>query len=313
MIVEIPEYSAYRLNDMMIILTHESAHYVGDFYRDRDLRYQAVLNSYTHIYIRFIKDNIVNMKLEKSKEDFIWEEVEEKTLAALLQRIPYEYDPDFFLNRHKLDVLREDKIRILDRRKKYSKYFLELGGFIRESMSDILSSGLNDLFSPILYNLDDKQHKETINSLQELAECFMNEYPEGSTRLISSTVLSRLQSFYRECFADLMVILILGMNAEEYIETLISNAKLQGMEVDKFCQSEVIFRLIAILITILKGGGERIRRQNGKNNWQMMALKTGNAPENVHWNNGIDCRKRTWKNQVSIAKMFCMLLEINWL
>lgn len=257
MIVEIPEYSAYRLNDMMIILTHESAHYVGDFYRDRDLRYQAVLNSYTHIYIRFIKDNIVNMKLEKSKEDFIWEEVEEKTLAALLQRIPYEYDPDFFLNRHKLDVLREDKIRILDRRKKYSKYFLELGGFIRESMSDILSSGLNDLFSPILYNLDDKQHKETINSLQELAECFMNEYPEGSTRLISSTVLSRLQSFYRECFADLMVILILGMNAEEYIETLISNAKLQGMEVDKFCQSEVIFRLIAILITILKGGTDQ--------------------------------------------------------
>lgn len=256
MIVEIPEYSAYRLNDMMIILAHETAHYVGDLFRDRETRYTELIRSYAYIYIRYVRSEICQ-KVEWEIEDFVWKEIEDRVESILSRRVKCESDKEYILHRKKLNVLPEVKEKIAQRYKEYSDFFMELNGCIRIAMLEIIPYGLREIFDPILYKMSHDESYYIERLLREISEKFMMTYPEGSTCFGSDTVLNKLESLYRECFADLMVILILGLNARQYIECMFLNAKEQDMEIDDLCRSDVIFRLIAVIITIVHEESEQ--------------------------------------------------------
>ncbi|MCM1235930.1 MAG: hypothetical protein NC489_38050, partial [Ruminococcus flavefaciens] len=85
--VEIPECNFYHMRDMMIILSHETAHYVGGKYRRRAERYKAIVESYAHIYVCYVRHYLQRNEIKIADE--ISEIIElraEKILISALGR-----------------------------------------------------------------------------------------------------------------------------------------------------------------------------------------------------------------------------------
>ncbi len=233
--VEIPESSFYDVRNMMTILSHEAAHYVGRGMRNRNARTDAVILSYVHVYVEYIE----RTRLLTGYKGELWEENKAR-LVNMIYRAIYR-------------KLQEKKQELGENYKDDIDYFMKLLPQIYNVMAEIIGSDLSTVFAPIIWEEKEEVKKqEILNKIQEASWKFLVR-PSGCevTEVSSMGVLDALMYLYEEGFADLMSILILQMGVEEYIAGIVKNAECQGMDVMLLKETEVSLRISAVLGCIL--------------------------------------------------------------
>lgn len=242
--VEIPEYSFYEVHEMVIILTHETAHYAGRVFRNRKERTGFVLKSYTHIYINYV-ENFLGSKFEET----LSQEMEERLTNLLSVLLTREYNAEYLQN-IKYPGLESEALAI--RNKIKADYLAELLPNIQDAMNDIVNQAISKVFSPVLYEMEEEQKSRLLQNIKEASVYFMENPIRENTQTYSYTVLEKFQYLYEESFADLMSILLLHLSLEEYVTGIISSARYQKMPLEQLMNSDVMLRIAAVIGSIVK-------------------------------------------------------------
>lgn len=275
--VEIPEYSFYNVRSMMIILAHETAHYVGRGLRNRDHRTEAVISSYAHVFVKYIEMR-GDLKGFKTEE---WLECEKRLINLLYRCLRQEIDGDFLRERRynkqqhaeywkycandSDDMKSELTQRLHEKRSANIDYFSELIPDAHTVMRDIIERYLIVVFTPILLGND---HSSTVfRTIQQAAARFITASGTKYTGVASETVLNELMALYEESFADLMSILILNVGVEEYITGIIDCAESQNMDFKLLINSEAVLRIAAVLVCILESETVEKKDVNVHDEW----------------------------------------------
>lgn len=242
--VEIPEYCLYNLHDMMIILAHETAHYVGRKYRLRHDRYYSILKNFSHIYVSYVRSWCLKEHLCQETTDCTWELVRRRMETILHRALERKKDGNYVStveNKSRADRF-EDVIR---QNKNYGEHISQLQANIQMAMIDLVQFSLKNIFSPILCDQDNSE--ECLSVIKQASERYMVVHESGSTLMSAKTTMDTLAMIYEEGFADLMAILILDMDAEEYADCLFNDAKRQNWSLEDCYHSNLLYRVGAVL------------------------------------------------------------------
>ena len=122
--VEIPEFCLYNLHDMMIILTHETAHYVGRTFRLRDeVRYDSVLRSFSHVYVSYVRGWCLQKGVCRGVGDDAWKQVERRMKTMLHRALMRKLDEDYVCKiENEEGSGAYNFIRAMEKNKKYGKH-----------------------------------------------------------------------------------------------------------------------------------------------------------------------------------------------
>lgn len=274
--VEIPEYSFYNVRSMMIILAHETAHYVGRGLRSRDYRTEAVISSYAHVFIRYVEVHccLKEMKAEK------WKECEKRLINLLYRRLLQEIDGDFLIGRRYNekqadpywgyraqgadDAESDFRKKLCEKINANIDYFTELKPEIHMVMREIIERDLTTVFAPVLLEKDCLPKVSC--TIRQAAARYIATTKE-TTVVASERVLDELMALYEESFADLMSILILKVGVEEYITGIVDCAERQNMNFELLIHSEAVLRIAAVLVCILESGAIKQNGINMRDEW----------------------------------------------
>ena len=236
-LIKIPESSFYKICDMMNILGHETAHYVGRRFRNRRKRLFSFVKSYVHIFAGYL----YNMYIMYFGENLLTKEM----LADIEKRI---YD---------LAILGLEKRRIyIDQNNKDESniaidYFVCLIPNLAYVMESLIENDLELALSPIAKGIDDeKQAVQIMDNFREIVDRFMFDGGSRLKMVNSRSVLEMLHSLFEECFADIMSILILGTSMKDYISCMISEAEEQGMPLETFEKTDAMFRIGTVILCL---------------------------------------------------------------
>lgn len=236
-LIKIPESSFYNICDMMNILGHETAHYVGRKFRNRRERLFSFIKSYVHIFTGYL----YNMYVTNFEEKFFTGEI----LADIEKRI---YD---------LVILGLDKrmIYIAQNNENGSKipidYFSSLIPNLIYVMESLIENDLELALASIANGItNEEQAVQIMVNFREIVDRFMFNGNSFSTMVDSQSVLRMLHSLYEECFADIMAILILGTSMKEYISCMITEAKEQDALSGNFESTDAMFRIGTVILCL---------------------------------------------------------------
>lgn len=253
--VEIPEYSFYKVHDMMIILAHETAHYVGRIFRNRTERVHYVVTSYAHIYVKYIT-NFLKDTFEVTET--LKQEVEERLVVLLFNVLKREKESEY-LSEKKYPQLSEEKFSEKDEEK--TEYFSELVPNIHDAMNDIVIYSLSTLFAPICYTMSRDKVQDMLTTVRDKSMYFIAIPIRENTQTHSYEVLEKLQVLFEESFADVMSIMILQLDVRDYINGLLDSAQYQNMELEQLIHSDIMLRIASVVGCIL-------RRDEGFEDWK---------------------------------------------
>lgn len=231
---EIPEASFYHMHDMMMILAHETAHYVGTELRKRDTRKPAIIHSYAHVYVCYMRSGL---KAGIVSDLSVWEDVLARVDATLLSALE-----------SKTETNSEPHLRQLFDK---DDHMSQLQILIHRMMCEIAQFSLDGIFAPVLGRMEQSDSEDARKYFHEMSARFLSDQPARASDTSSKTVLELLGSIYRESFADLMAILLLEADPKDYFDSLIRNAIEQDMNLDDFCKSEVMLRTTCITMCML--------------------------------------------------------------
>lgn len=247
--MEIPECNFYSIHDTMVILSHEMPHYVGGKYRMRKERYKAVIVSYAHIYVCYVRHYLNRNEIIITDEDA--EIIELRAVKVIELALERESRRDY-LEKVKISRVSEEQYKRIEKHNSdYQYYFSVVLPNIDKAMIDILQYDIDNIFSPILYDKEEGHRQEVRKVILAATERFLYKHKEGSTLLSSSVALAELQELYEESFADLMSILLLHINVKDYVNAILHNAKQQGMDIEELCKSEAVYRIVVVLLCVL--------------------------------------------------------------
>lgn len=245
--IEMPERNYYNIHDMMIILAHELAHYIGGKYRKRKERYDLLISSYSHVYIAYIRNALLNYDIELTQD--VVELLERRAKNLIISAMERDLNEDFVCNTRIYNIQHCEDIK--DKNLEYKKHFFTFLKIIDITMTDIVDYGLDDIFSPILYDLEEEDRCRRQKIIKAVSEKFIYKSVATSTVLNSQSTLGILKILYEECFADLMAILLLNISIKDYINTIINSAKQQGMSLEKLLCSDVMYRVVVVLVCVV--------------------------------------------------------------
>lgn len=242
--VEIPEYCLYNLHDMMIILSHETAHYVGRKYRLRDKRYYSILKNFSHIYVSYVRSWCLKEHLCQQTTDCTWDLVRQRMETILHRALERKKDENYVSaveNRSREGGFED----VISQNETYGEHISQLQANIQMAMIDIVQFSLKNIFSPVL---DDREKsEECLSVIKQASERYIIVHEAGSTLMSAKTTMDTLAMIYEEGFSDLMAILILDMDVEEYADCLFNDAKRQNWSLEDCYNSNLLYRVGAVL------------------------------------------------------------------
>lgn len=237
MIMKIPQRVEVTGCDMINVLAHETAHYVGRAFRMRCERMLPFLKSVSHTFVRYIfclyKTNTgidFNTTYEVSAE-----KIEKRMTDRIIQGLEVKCAE---LNQKKL---LKDKIY----------HFAILASVLKNVMDNIVEGELELVFAPAVEECECVEDaRNMMLFVREIAERFMEIQENDTTTVNYRTVTGLLVLYYEECFADIMSVLILGLKPQEYIETFENEMKQQNADPCCLLDADVMFRIGTVILCI---------------------------------------------------------------
>lgn len=251
--VEIPEHEYYDLQRMMIILSHEVAHYVGRGIRERKWRYKSFLRAIAHVYIYYVRQQYYVHMNEYPYNSDISARLEERMASLLEIVLEREENEKYLEEKNDLQYKEEAVVEIARKENEEYKYYISfIHKYITGAMASIAELGMENIFAPVLYRMQDEEKKEFLINLDEITYGFIYKYEEGSTLLSLSTMVERLTMVYEECFADLMSILLLQMTPYDYFKGLLKEGLEQGILPEDAASYDYTFRALMVTVCMLR-------------------------------------------------------------
>lgn len=251
--VEIPEASAYEMTNMMIILAHESAHYVGgNIYRNRDKRYEAFLKSCAHIYVRYVQSlNCQHAFISEKVQISVWKEIEQRVYGYLYDKLSkretYEYWDKILIP----DESDECKKACKEEFRKKKLYTSMMRGTIEQTFQSIEWEEMEGIFYPIIYRMEQEEQRKTMEGIRQATDRFVAYHNQGTIRVTINTVLHVLVQLYEEVFADMISVLTLNISVDEYVKNILKNVEEQGMEKEELISSDGLVRVAAVIAVMI--------------------------------------------------------------
>lgn len=242
--VEIPEYSFYNIRNMMRILTHETTHYVGTDLRNRDGRVKAVVRSYSHSYVEYIKRICRGLTCSQQ----MWDQVEKRLDMLLIRNVEYLRSGDYLKKRY--FITDQDQCDTIAA--KNDAHLMRLLPNIHETMKDIVNYGLVNIFSPFMNEMEKEDWDRLLEDITQASLRFVMSTTQTTTIVNSQNILNMLMSLYAESFADLISVLVLNLSVKDYLTGLVESAKNQGMDKKNLINTEAILRISSVLNSYLE-------------------------------------------------------------
>ncbi len=248
--VEIPENRFYDPCAIMHIFSHEVAHYVGTGIRNRSFRYNCIIRGIASIYVNYIRSywNIIDKEKNTNSHMIDWKFISDRMFHNIVEMLSREQFLDYVQYQLGEDVHSASQAeKIVEYNKMNFEYLSFLNSNIYKAMSDIICSKIENIFQSTIYELSEGNKQIFLARIQEVSERFLVRFSEESTRVTLDTVTEMLCKVYEESFADLTSICLLELTAREYLNTLIKDCKVQGMDIAQLCNSEAIYRIAVVM------------------------------------------------------------------
>lgn len=247
-LVHIPENQVYNMENMMIMLCHEVAHFVDRSIRSRDERSGCICGALCRIVTLHYQYNLKEMEGERF-EGF-WEEFEselnklEKNYMKGLsteEGMKHRFSKSEGLSGQEYEKKINGLQAIQESHRSYSEIMKD--GFI-DSMIKIIREQSEQLFEAGLYgvymesyrkNHDSKAAKQVKKDCEKNIEWCSQELirgRKGEKDIVNiEMVMDMLIGHCKECLSDIVGIMTLEISPGQYYHTLFQSAKNEGREV----------------------------------------------------------------------------------
>lgn len=249
-LVSIPENQTYDMRLMLIMLGHEVGHFVGQTVRNREERVKDAIRITAKITTSYFKLKLKEQReyAKQERSDYIqnsgyWDKFENR----LSRRLSEQMD-----NFQKVDYLKEKKYpgrpgkivgEIGRMHKEYGMYTHVLRETLVDGVSDVLCEHREELFDFLLekeYLYQLSQGEEVSGAAkgrQRLSEEMGNLIKVGTgysvwekKSLSVVSAVNMMMSFFKECEADLVAILVLELSLEDYLYAIWKSVWDQGIK-----------------------------------------------------------------------------------
>lgn len=236
-IIEIPEWEAFEPQMMLIALTHELGHVVGDEIRMRPERAKILEQIACKILCKYSKikwlqrDKVVENKIFSENQE--WERWE----ADLLQKL----FPDTYKEDHIQKIYqRTGNEDLKERLEEQSDY----GVFVVDIIFDRISQYINQQTEDIFGYLTISQHLDWLNKdplrAHEKADRLRDDLLEILGSMTQNNMwdqcdfnfknaLTETLDLMRECLADIICIMTLQLSLQKYLQAIVLNYKQLGV------------------------------------------------------------------------------------
>ena len=280
-LMKIPEKQVFDINHLMICLCHEVGHFVGSNLRQRERRYIAIKDAVArmiclHLYI----NEKVKKYITKDGLDYLLN-FAQKQIALCIDRTKKEIEEN---SKHTCDtVLHSENLNPI--------IIQGINSYIMEAVKN------NNEFDFIFVRyIEEKEVGKSKLSVEEIEQS-KQEYDDSirsyffniqsninseNTEISVQNMVTQLFSFAKECFADLVSVLILDLNFKDYCQSIFKS--LPEYEIKDIAYSDLVIR-IALVATAMSM--EVADSENGKtyeNRWNMddaIVWKNEETNENV--------------------------------
>jgi hypothetical protein len=226
-LLKIPERLLYQPRDLMIMLTHEIAHFVGEDIRNRVKRYDCFINIIINSFISYIKgipgleDFVAATDFETVKE-FLYHKLQLKSERYIESKRKEE--PEYAKYRYTLLSTKDELNNVIrgvirDYRKDLfllfkTNYYKKHKDKIQDLYSDIYSSEYNreniQSFKKEQYNILEYE-KGWDDAIFKL----LYQYSES----LITPGINLISQIFSETYADLISVMTLGLKPLDYIST----------------------------------------------------------------------------------------------
>lgn len=202
----------------------------------------------------------------------IWKEYEGKFVEWIRQYIDRDYNIQYL--REKMDFGEETdeiiKEFMQQKQNKYRLYTKNMKKDFEKAIEDMLELQGTEIFEDVIwmfldekirnheieYEDKDKYIKEYQSFLKDIITNCFSEKKDVTHGFVVSRALEIELYLLRECYADLISILVLNLNLEEYLETIVSLTENDGHNVEDLYGTKIMAR-IAIVMAVMHYNDDR--------------------------------------------------------
>lgn len=239
-LVEMPESQVYSPKTMLVMLAHEVGHFVGKNVRLRAGRMNYAAEIMGMAVAKYVKSNI-RQYMSKDELDYINDDYWTRVKQAIADKLR-EFDCNYenYLTTCKFAGTPQEHIEqmkdMLDKRRYHSELLRQI---LNDGIKVILSEEDNSFWDFIcekdfMYLLEkgetqaQQKKAELKKYLQKrVDELLMYEKWESNTITVYS-IIDMLVYLFKECIADLIAILTLGLTLKDYLEATLYSEESQG-------------------------------------------------------------------------------------
>lgn len=260
--VEIPEQQVYYPKRMLIILGHETAHFVGRNLRLRKERLQAIINACCHAVTNSLK-HFIAYKENWDETQIVqndWDLLEHNLAKWSLQCVFQSQDREFLKQKYFTNSISADMIdNNLQHNLKYFYHTDNLKDNLIRSLEDLLSNSCIDVLGFAIQtgiNLDrsdreswDRCYEKHCRIVREAVWDFVASRGKY-TALTLENVVNDIVYLLKECYADLICILALQLSMEDYLNSFIETFETDHHDKNYITQTILLPR-IAIVMSVM--------------------------------------------------------------
>ncbi|MCI9072545.1 MAG: hypothetical protein HFH80_06990 [Lachnospiraceae bacterium] len=265
-LVNIPENQAYHLKLMMIMLCHEIGHFVGSNIRRRDDRKECLIKALARMIALFYQSNIECLSGE-CFNDF-WRTFEEKLSEDIEKNYILYYEPEYVKEQYiKPDIMSEERYNayieeIAKIKKRLGNHSLIVEEAILDAAVCIIRKNQEIYFGESLYDsymIDygkyhdkaraEKKRNELLKEIHYYSMDILKIRTAQRNIVNVESMINILISICKEGLSDVIAIMTLELNQEQYAMALIENACEQGGEEELLTETINEVSVRAALVT----------------------------------------------------------------
>ena len=245
-LVYIPEDQSYKPKQMLIMLGHEVGHFVGQKIRSREKRLECAINIMAKIMVRYLRDCVKDQVDDGAESQYLqkeeyWSGLEKKWVNLIKYYLENRGKKNYIKNEIFIGCDDEKADQFSEQYKKTRTYTYVLGRTMADSCVEILKKHGEELFSYLieqdyLYwikndaSCAEKKKREISVNLAKAAEELLQESVWSRHQTSLSSIIRGMMYLFKECVADLIGILTLKIQMEDYLYAMQQAVESQGQE-----------------------------------------------------------------------------------
>lgn len=258
-LVEIPEQQIYSPKEMLIVLGHETAHFVGRTIRKREKRFDYIIKSCIRAITISLKHYVLYSENwdEKHIDNCNWEYLEGKLEEWIKYSVNQYMDEDYLKQRYHNSEEGGDDREIADgiigrNQKFYKKYYYHtdiLKKLLVSSVEELLINRGKEILGFITWsNMDDEpDNYERYNMIVKKAIYAFTDSHGRYTELTLEKVIDNIIFLFKECYADMICILTLNLSMNDYLSSFVEVFKTGNYDLEYITNSILLPRIAIVM------------------------------------------------------------------